>query len=194
MLTTLGPEFSKDIGKTAVIVSVLYGLKSAGTAFGSHLARCMESLGNESCNADPNLLLKPEIRPDDGVKYFSSLTCYVGDILCIHHNADDVLEWLHMYLPLKLGFGSPNMYLGAKLCKARLHHGVWTWAMSPIKYVQEAVRNCTVHLSFNYGGKYRMPKKAENPFKMGYDPELGTSPELDPDAASYYLTIIGILR
>ena len=39
-----------------------------------------------------------------------------------------------------------------------------------------------------------MPKKAENPFKMGYNPELDTSPELDPDAASYYLTIIGILR
>ena len=39
-----------------------------------------------------------------------------------------------------------------------------------------------------------MPKKAENPFKMGYDPELDTSQELDPDAASYYLTIIGILR
>ena len=39
-----------------------------------------------------------------------------------------------------------------------------------------------------------MPKKAENQFKMGYDPELDTSPELDPDAASYYLTIIGILR
>ena len=38
-----------------------------------------------------------------------------------------------------------------------------------------------------------MPMKAENPFKMGYDPELDTSPELDPDAASYYLTIISIL-
>ena len=39
-----------------------------------------------------------------------------------------------------------------------------------------------------------MPKKAENPFKMGYDSELDTSPELDPDAASNYLTIIGIIR
>ena len=39
-----------------------------------------------------------------------------------------------------------------------------------------------------------MPKKTENPFKMGCDPELDTSPELDPYAASYYLTIIGILR
>ena len=39
-----------------------------------------------------------------------------------------------------------------------------------------------------------MSKKVENPFKMGYDPKLDTSPELDPDAASYYLMLIGILR
>ena len=29
---------------------------------------------------------------------------------------------------------------------------------------------------------------------MGYDPELDISPELESDAASYYLTIISILR
>ena len=39
-----------------------------------------------------------------------------------------------------------------------------------------------------------MPEKAENPFKMGYDPELDISPELDSNAASHYQTIIGILR
>ena len=39
-----------------------------------------------------------------------------------------------------------------------------------------------------------MPNKAENLFKMGYDPELDTTPESDPDASSYDLTIIGILR
>ena len=65
--------------------------------------------------------------------------------------------------------------------------------MSPAKYVCEAVRNRKVHLFFNYGGKYKISKKAKNPFKMCYDPELDTSPELDPDASSYHLTIIGIL-
>ena len=29
---------------------------------------------------------------------------------------------------------------------------------------------------------------------MGHDPELDTSPELDPDAVSSYLTIINVLR
>ena len=65
--------------------------------------------------------------------------------------------------------------------------------MSPPKYVQEAVSNCKTHLSSFYGNRYRLPKKAENPFKMGYISE-DISQELDPDVASYYLTVIGILR
>ena len=46
----------------------------------------------------------------------------------------------------------------------------------------------------NYGGRSILSKKAENPFKISYDPELDTSSQLDPDAASYDLAVIGILR
>ena len=66
--------------------------------------------------------------------------------------------------------------------------------MRTTKYVKEAVRNCTLHLSSNYGDKYRIYKKVENLFKMGYDPELKTSPEFDSYAVLYYLTKICILR
>ena len=95
---------------------------------------------------------------------------------------------------LKLRFGNPEMYLSMKLCMITLHNGVWAWAMSPAKYAHKAVRNCIVHLSSNYRGTYRIPKRTENPFKSGYDQELDTSPELDQDAASYYPTTLGILR
>ena len=61
--TTLGPEFGKDAGKTAMVIRALYDLKSAGAAFKSHLAKCMESLGCQSCKADPNLWINPKIRP-----------------------------------------------------------------------------------------------------------------------------------
>ena len=97
--TTLGPEFGKDAEKTAVIDRALYGLKSAGAAFKSHLAKCMESLGYQSCKANQDLWLKPEIRPEDKVKYNSYLLCYVDDILCIHHNVDTMLERLHESFP-----------------------------------------------------------------------------------------------
>ena len=53
--TTLGPEFSKDTSKTAVIVRALYGLKLAGAFFRSLLTRCMESMNNVSCKADLDL-------------------------------------------------------------------------------------------------------------------------------------------
>ena len=75
------------------------------------------------------------------------------------------------------------MYLGAKLCKTRSRNGVYAWAMNPVTDVQEAVRNCTVHILANYGDRFR-----------GHDPEWDTSSELDQDAASYYLTFINILR
>ena len=52
--------------------------------------------------------------------------------------------------------------------------------MNPVKY----------HLAAIYGGRFRLTNKVENPLKMGYDPEVDTSPELDPDTASYYLMII----
>ena len=50
-----------------VIVRALYGLKSAGTAFRCHLAKCIESLGYQSCKTDLDLWLIPEIKPEDGV-------------------------------------------------------------------------------------------------------------------------------
>ena len=110
------------------------------------------------------------------------------------HNANAVLAWLCKSFPLKPGFGNPDMYLSAMLHKFRLHNGVWAWAMSPVKYVQEAVRNCAVHLSANHSGKFRLPEKVENLFKLGCDPEVDTSPEVDPDTAFCYLTIIHIQR
>ena len=126
-------------------------------------------------------------------KIFLLLLCYVNDILCIHHNADTVLQQLHQSFSLKPGFGNPDMCLVVKLCKARLHHGVWAWAMSHIKYVWEKVRSCATHLVTNYNIWFKLPKKAENPFKMCHSKELDISPELEPDAVSYFLTVIGIL-
>ncbi len=37
----LGPEFDKDKGIKAIVVSALYGFKSAGAALRSHSADCM---------------------------------------------------------------------------------------------------------------------------------------------------------
>ena len=58
----------------------------------------------------PDLWKKPKTRLEDKFEYYSYILCYVDEILCIHHNPDDVLKKLNHYLPLKPGsVSSPNI-------------------------------------------------------------------------------------
>ena len=68
--TFLGKEFGSDQRKKAIIVRVLYGLKTFGAAFHAHLADCMRSIGYTPCRGDNDLWMKPEIEPE-GDKYYS---------------------------------------------------------------------------------------------------------------------------
>ena len=191
----LGPEFGADSGKKALIVRALYGLKSAGAAFRAHLADCMRQLEYTPCLADPDLWLKRTYNPMTKSSYYSYVLIYVDDILVIHHDALTILKRLGKYFTLKPeSVGDPDMYLGAKLREAELGNKVFAWSLSPSKYIKEAVRNCETHLSSHFGGRYSFPKRAENPFRMDYDPDMDTTPLLTPDAASYYQSIIGVMR
>ena len=58
----------------------------------------------------------------------------------------------------------------------------------------QGMRNDEAHLVANYSSRFILHKKADKSFMMGYDPELDASPELEPDVASYFQTIICILR
>jgi hypothetical protein len=69
--TVLGPEFGIDAGKSAIIVGVLYGLKSAGATFCAHLASFMHQMGYTFCKADPDLWFKAEIRSADNFRFYA---------------------------------------------------------------------------------------------------------------------------
>ena len=68
-----------------------------------------------------------------------------------------------------------HTYFGAKFCKTRLHNEIWSWTMSPVNYVHEAVKNCKAHLVANISCRLRLPKMSDNPFLMSYNPELDIS-------------------
>ena len=90
--------------------------------------------------------------------------------------------------------GNPDIYLGTKLRQVKLDNGVMAWAMSLLKYVQQAVANCQTHLNSNYAGRYLLKKWADNPFPIGYGPETDVSAPLLPNQASYYQSLIGIMQ
>ena len=68
------------------------------------------------------------------------------------------------------------MSLGKRLKCMQLHNDIWAWSMSPSKYVKEAVRICEEYIAKHLSKSYKLPKRAENPFKNGYCPELDVSP------------------
>ena len=100
MWTVLGPEIGDNACKPAILVisCTIYAV-----------VRC------KSCDADPDLWIKPEFRPEDKLNYYSYIFCYVDNILCIHYDSDNVLNKLNGYMPLKpTSVRSPNMFLGTK--------------------------------------------------------------------------------
>jgi hypothetical protein len=180
--TVLGPEFSIDADKSAIIVCALYGLTSTGAAFCMHLASFMRQMGYTSCKADPDLWYKAETRPADNFRYYAYILCYVDDILCAYHDPLSVLNLINGYMPLKPSLvGEPDIYLGAKLKMNRLDNGIWAWGLSPSKYVAQAVKNCAKHLTDKLNNHFRLPQRADNPFLYDYYPELDLSDPLEPE-------------
>jgi hypothetical protein len=59
-----GKEMGPDEGKVTIIVGVLYGLKSSGARFRDHLAQTLRDAGFAGCKADPDVWLRPAVKPN----------------------------------------------------------------------------------------------------------------------------------
>ncbi len=116
-------------------------------------------------------------------------------MLCKHNNPNLVLAQIVKYFLLKPdSLGELDVYLGAKLKLMQLENGVWAWALSLSKYVQEAVRNCKKYVEENLLKFYKLTCLVPNPFPTDYRPELDTSPTLLSEHALYYQMLMGIYR
>jgi hypothetical protein len=154
---------------------------------------CQKGYG--SCKADPDLWLKAVTRPEDNVRYYPYILCYVDDIQCIYHNPMSVINEINKYLPLKpSSVSNPDIYLGAKLKETRLPNGVMVWGLSPSKHVVQAVKNCQLHLTEKLAGRYSIPARTDNPFPVDYDPSTHLSDPIYPDCSSFYQHLIGVMR
>ena len=115
--------------------------------------------------------------------------------MVIHHDDRPILDRIDKFMKLKeSSVGDPDIYLGAKLKKVQKDNDVWCWSIIPYKYFQEAVRNCQKYLKDNLSNDYELIANAPNPFPLGYEPCMDVSPLLSPDEASYFQTIIGVMR
>ena len=187
-----GSEFGSEfIGRKVIVKRALYGTKSAGRDFRNHLRDCMDHMGYVSCKADPDLWMRIS-KSSHGREYYEYILLYVDDCLCVSEYPRESLDKLNKYFPLKKNsIGEPRIYLGAKLSQVDLPNGVSAWALSTSQYIQEAAKNVEAHL--NRKGLL-LRKGTNSPLSNGYRPECDASPELDLEDASYYSSLIGMLR
>ena len=188
-----GAKFGiENIGRVVLIKRALYGGKSAGHDFWEHLRSCMEFLGFTSCKADPELWMQPQVKAD-GSEYFEYVLLYCDDALVVSENGESVLRGeVGKYFELKEeSIGPPDIYLGGKMRNVTLENGVQAWSFGSSQYVQAAVDNVEQYLAKQ---DKSLPTRARTPFTCDYCPETDTTKELEPTSASYYMSLIGVLR
>jgi hypothetical protein len=62
--TIAGPEFGSECGQLMLITRALYGLKSSGAAFRAFLAETLYELGYVPSKADPDVWMRPAVKPN----------------------------------------------------------------------------------------------------------------------------------
>ena len=121
---------------------------------------------------------------------------YTDDALVVSENAERVLRLdLGRYFELKEeSISPPKLYHGSRIRKVQLKNGIKCWAASSSQYIQAAIKNVEEYLGKDDNPKMKLPTRAETPLQTSYRPELDVSPELGPVEATYYQSLIGILR
>jgi len=99
--TIAGPEFQSKPGKIMIIKMALYELKSSGADFRSKLAGVIWELGYRPTKADPDIWLRPAVKPD-GTRYYEMILCYVDDIISISMKPLDAIDRIQRIFNLKM--------------------------------------------------------------------------------------------
>lgn len=185
-----GPEFGHLEGSVIIIKKALYGLKSSGAAFRAYLAERFDAIGFKSSLADPDVWLRPAVKPD-GEKYYEYILCYVDDILCISYDARVPMTEISGKFKFKKDkVKKPDFYLGARLALKDLN-GKKVWTMSSTDYVKAAIDNIEELLRKKGSA---LPSQVVTPMSQGYVPETDDTPELGRDDITLYQELIGTLR
>ena len=151
-----------------LLVRNIYGLKYDGSEFRNHLEDCIKHMVYMTCIADPDISMKPIVRPDDDFEYCVYIIIYVYEIFVMHHNAESFLQKLNKYLKLNPGsIGGMNIYSKDKMGKMILDNRVWEWEMILKKYVHESFINVEKYILEIYDKSWNLNNWAENTFFMG---------------------------
>ena len=164
---------------------------SSGAAWHAQLSETLYSMNFKPSLADPDVWYRAACK-EDGWEYYEYILVYVDDILTVSHRPRIIMETIRKQYRLKDEPAPPNQYLGAVIKRWSIHNeSKSVWSMNATNYIKEALR--CVEMELAKAGK-TLKGKPSTPMQTNYRPELNVSQLLDPEQASYYMSLIGILR
>ena len=177
-----GPEFGELEGKTFIVHKALYGLRTSAARWHKHLSKKLREIGFRPSKADPNLWIR------DMADHYELIATFVDDILIWSRKPMRVIELLKNHYELK-GVGVPEYYLGGNVEQLDEHwnkQGI-TLGFSSRTYVSNIIPK--------FEALYNQElKRYKTPMSEEYHPETDETPELNPDEASKYRSVIGSLN
>eukprot|EP00957_Ditylum_brightwellii_P104521 7963813-Ditylum_brightwellii.AAC.1 len=118
-----GKEYSEDQEKVLVIVSALYGLRSAGASWRAALAELLLRLEYNLTEADPDVWICLAVT-EFGMKYYEMLCVYLGGIVAVNGKARDAMQQVTEVFMAKEGsVGMPERYLDVDIEKIQVAEG-----------------------------------------------------------------------
>ena len=101
----------------------IYGLKSSGAAFRAKLAGALYEIGYTPSKEDPDVWLRPSVKPD-GEEYYEMVLCYIDDMLAIPDMPMRTMDGIRSVFKLKDKESEvPDVYLGATLRQVETETG-----------------------------------------------------------------------
>ena len=189
-----GPEFGQLEGRLGILTKALYGLKTSARAWRMHLGQVLElEMHFEACKADPDVWMRKATK-EDGTEYYEFLLVYTDDILIVSHRPREAMSQLDQNFLVKSdSIGSPTTYLGAQVGTYRFPEqpDKEYWTLSSERYVKDAVRQVKEWMGER---GQSLKNKAPSVLPSGYKPELDATDPCSDEDASYYSSVIGILR
>ena len=129
----------------------------------------------------------------NGTEYYQYILLYLDDILVVMENPEYFIRnnLCHRFVIKPSSIGPHMQFLGNKVYLVTLANHPQSCSFIYSQYVQNAVKNVSGKLACK--GR-SLPKRALSPWTIIYRPETIIAPELSPILASYYQSLIGILR
>ena len=108
----------------------LCGLKSSGAAFIAKLSGVLHDLSYVPPKADPDVWIRPVVRPN-GSEYYEMTLCYIYDVLLIAAEPMKTMDGIRAVFKLKGDKAeNPDIYLEASLSDLETADGIKCWTMS----------------------------------------------------------------